>query len=880
METVSANGTGKHKHINVGLLAHVDAGKTTLSEGLLYAAGRVREPGRVDNGDAFLDNYALERERGITIFSKQAELVWHNVGITLLDTPGHVDFSAEMERTLGVLDYGILVISGADGVQGHTRTLWQLLEKYRVPVFLFINKMDQPGVEKEAALADIEEQLSGSFVDFTEREGTAFEESLALCDDELLETFLETGRVDRAHIPALIRERKVFPCFFGSALRQEGVEELLQGLAEFSLEPEYGSELGLRVYKIGRDSRGNRLTYVKVTGGCLLPRTELSDSGGKWREKVNQIRLYSGEKYETAAAPAGTICALTGLTETRPGQGLGAETDGDGPVLEPVLNYRIQLPEGCDAAEMLPRLRLLEEEDPELHIIWNEKSQEIQIRVMGEVQLEVLQRLIQERFGTEVLFSDGSIVYRETIRRRVEGIGHFEPLRHYAEVHLLMEPGEPGSGFVAAADCSEDILDRNWQRLVLTHLLERQHPGVLSGSALTDVRVTLIAGKAHPKHTEGGDFRQAVYRALRQGMMQADPVLLEPWYEFRIEVPEEMVGRAMTDIERMSGTFELKAGSQGMSVLTGQAPVAAMQNYPKEVAAYTRGLGRVANTVKGYFPCHNQEEVLQQLQYDPERDTDNPTGSVFCAHGSGFSVDWQHVREYMHVDSGWRPDGNGEREEAAEERPAPDGKEEREWIDVEEVDHILERTSHANRRDKSRPHKGISGKRIRSRRAEEADSRKGAPAARAKSGRPRTRYLLVDGYNIIFAWEELRELAGEDIEAARGRLMDILCNYQGFTRYQLILVFDAYRVQNHRAEIFNYHNIHVVYTREAETADQYIEKFAHENARAYDVTVATSDGLEQIIIRGEGCHLFSARDFQEEIRRAEGQMREYMDDSS
>lgn len=745
METVSANGTGKQKHINVGLLAHVDAGKTTLSEGLLYAAGRVREPGRVDNGDAFLDNYALERERGITIFSKQAELVWHNVGITLLDTPGHVDFSAEMERTLGVLDYGILVISGADGVQGHTRTLWQLLEKYRVPVFLFINKMDQPGVEKEAALADIEEQLSGSFVDFTEREGTAFEESLALCDDELLETFLETGRVNRAHIPVLIRERKVFPCFFGSALRQEGVEELLQGLAEFSLEPEYGSELGLRVYKIGRDSRGNRLTYVKVTGGCLLPRTELSDSGGKWREKVNQIRLYSGEKYETAAAPAGTICALTGLTETRPGQGLGAETDGDGPVLEPVLNYRIQLPEGCDAAEMLPRLRLLEEEDPELHIIWNEKSQEIQIRVMGEVQLEVLQRLIQERFGTEVLFSDGSIVYRETIRRRVEGIGHFEPLRHYAEVHLLMEPGEPGSGFVAAADCSEDILDRNWQRLVLTHLLERQHPGVLSGSALTDVRVTLIAGKAHPKHTEGGDFRQAAYRALRQGMMQADPVLLEPWYEFRIEVPEQI--------------------------------------------------------------------------------------------------------------------------------------EEREWIDVEEVDHILERTSHANRRDKSRPHKGISGKRIRSRRAEEADSRKGASAARAKSSRPRTRYLLVDGYNIIFAWEELRELAGEDIEAARGRLMDILCNYQGFTRYQLILVFDAYRVQNHRAEIFNYHNIHVVYTREAEMADQYIEKFAHENARTYDVTVATSDGLEQIIIRGEGCHLFSARDFQEEIRRAEGKMREYMDDS-
>lgn len=853
------------KHICAGILAHVDAGKTTLSEGLLYAAGKIRTMGRVDNGDAFLDTYELERERGITIFSKQAVLSWEGTHVTLLDTPGHADFSAEMERTLQVLDYAILVISGADGVQGHTQTLWRLLQKYEIPTFLFVNKMDQPGTDRLRLFEELKSRLGSSLVDFTDPEGEEFEEAVALCDEELLEEFLEEGKIGTDQIIRLVRERKVYPCYFGSALKMEGVEEFLHGLSRYTEAGKYPAEFGAKVFKIARDQQGNRLTYVKVTGGSLKARMELTDEKMGWKEKVNQIRLYSGSRYETIPeAFAGTVCALTGLTETYPGEGLGIEKMSDNPVLEPVLTYQIQLPGGCDAAAFLPKLRMLEEEEPELHIVWNENLQEIQAQVMGEVQIEVLQRLIAERFGVEVTFGTGNIVYKETIADAVEGMGHFEPLRHYAEVHLWMEPGEPGSGFQAAVDCSEDDLDKNWQRLILTHLLEKEHCGVLTGSPVTDIRVTLIAGRAHQKHTEGGDFRQATYRAMRQGLMQAESVLLEPYYDFRLEVPDYAVGRAMTDIERMVGTFEVQQGGEGVSVLTGSAPVVTMRDYPREVTAYTKGEGRFFCSLSGYRPCHNPEEVIESIGYDPERDEENPAGSVFCAHGAGFHVSWDQVGQYMHIST-----GKGKEENAAEEETIVTGSVEEEWIDIEEIDRILERTSHANRKNTPVSHKGISGKKIRSLTAK--------PTGLAKPGKKperRENYLLVDGYNIIFAWKELKELSQISIDAARGRLMDILCNYQGFKKCHLILVFDAYRVQNHRTEILDYHNIHVVYTKEAETADQFIEKFAHDHAKKHNVTVATSDGLEQIIIRGEGCRLLSARDFEKEIQDVNEQISE------
>ncbi len=858
------------KHICAALLAHVDAGKTTLSEALLYKAGRLRELGRVDNGDAFLDTFDLEKERGITIFSKQAVLDFDGLRVTLLDTPGHVDFSAEMERTLQVLDYAVVVISGADGVQGHTETLWRLLKKYRIPAFLFINKMDQPGTDREKLMEELKARLGNSCVDFHCQDGDAFMEEIALCQEELLERYLEEGILDLSCIPGLIRERELFPCFFGSALKLDGVDEFLQSFQKYTMPRDYSAEFGARVFKIARDDMGNRLTYVKVTGDVLRARMELEDSYEGWKEKVNQIRVYSGSKYETVKeAPAGMVCALTGLTKTYPGEGLGKEGRGRKPVLEPVLTYQIQLPEGTDAAVMLPKLRLLEEEEPELHIMWKEELQEIQAQVMGEVQIEVLQRLIEERFGVNVTFGKGNIVYKETIASAVEGVGHFEPLRHYAEVHLWMEPGEPGSGFQAMAECSEDVLDKNWQRLILTHLLEREHCGVLTGAALTDVTVTLIAGRAHLKHTEGGDFRQATYRAVRQGLMRAESVLLEPFYDFRLEVPEESVGRAITDIERMSGTFTLET-SLGTAVLTGCAPVAAMRDYPREVTAYTKGRGRLFCSPAGYRPCHNADEVILAKGYDPERDTENPAGSVFCAHGAGFQVPWNEVRDHMHIDTaaertGMPGDSSPDREESGGAQQSRD-----EWIDVDEIDRILERTSHANRRNGPVSRRGGSGPRVQS-----VAAKPQGVSRPAKKPVKRDSFLLVDGYNIIFAWEELRELSGINIDAARGRLQDILCNYQGFRQCRLILVFDAYRVQNHRTEVFPYHNITVVYTKEAETADQYIEKFAHENARRCHVTVATSDGLEQIIIRGEGCRLLSARELQEEIRRAEEQMEEY-----
>lgn len=848
------------KKLVIGILAHVDAGKTTLSEAVLYTSGMLRKLGRVDNRDAFLDTYELERERGITIFSKQARFSFGDMQVTLLDTPGHVDFSAEMERTLMVLDYAVLIISGADGVQGHTRTLWRLLKRYHIPVFLFINKMDQDGTDRKRLLKEVREELHENCVDFTEAGSEGFYDALAMCAEEAMNEFLDTDTIRDDTIAALIRKRSVFPCFFGSALKLQGVREFLESVDRFARNPAYRQEFGARVFKIARDEQGNRLTYMKITGGSLKVRTMLSE------QKVNQIRLYSGAKFEAVQeAAAGEICAATGLTETYPGEGFGIEKEAGMPLLEPVLTYQILLPPGVDAAVMLPKLRLLEEEEPELHIEWDERLQEIKAQLMGEVQTEILKRLIEERFQIQVEFSAGSILYKETITDTVEGVGHFEPLRHYAEVHLLMEPGPLGSGLEFDADCREELLDRNWQRLVLTHLKEKEHKGVLTGSPITDMKITLAAGKAHQKHTEGGDFREATYRAVRQGLMQAHSVLLEPYYEFILEVPEQMIGRAMTDMERMKGSFGAPVLKEGLAVLTGQAPVSTMQDYHKELTAYTRGLGRLALSLKGYQPCHNAEEVIAKMAYQPGNDPENPSDSVFCAHGAGFLVGWEEVAGYMHVESVL---GDGEKQAGFQTRQisAPAAEE---WIDEEEIQRIFARTFYANRTDALTARKKFAPVR-----KENISGYTGIRNDRSKSAEPKEEYLLVDGYNIIFAWEELRELAGANIDGARNRLLDIMCNYQGIKNCSVIVVFDAYRVQGHATEIMDYHNIHVVYTKEAETADQYIEKFAHENARKYRVTVATSDGLEQIIIRGQGCLLISARELLQEIRKLEQDVRD------
>ncbi len=863
------------KHICIGILAHVDAGKTTLSEGLLYTSGMIRNLGRVDRQDAFLDTDVMERERGITIFSKQAVLKLPELTVTLLDTPGHADFSAEMERTLQVLDYAILVISGADGVQGHTKTLWHLLNKYKIPVFLFINKMDQPGTDAALRLAELKQQLSDNCVSFERTDTEGFYEEAAMCSEEALETFLKNGSIGKNIICRMIAERKLFPCYFGSALKLTGVEAFLQGICGFTMEKAYPAAFGAKVFKIARDESGNRLTYLKVTGGSLKVKTLLSNASAEiqnpddiWEEKVNQIRIYSGEKYEAAAeAPAGAVCAVTGLTKTYAGEGLGIEAASAEPVLEPLLTYRILLPEDCDAAQVLPKLRQLEEEEPQLHLIWNEVHQEILVQVMGEVQTEILKRQIYDRYGIGIAFDTGHILYKETIADTVEGVGHFEPLRHYAEVHLLLEPLERGSGIVCAADCSEDILDKNWQRLILTHLEEKEHIGVLTGSAITDIKITLTAGRAHQKHTEGGDFRQATYRAVRQGLKQAQSVLLEPFYEYRLEVPEGTVGRAMTDIEMRRGTMEGPEIQNGTAVLTGKAPVALFCEYAKEVAAYTKGSGKLFLSYGGYDVCHNPEEVIAQIGYDSEADSENPTGSVFCAHGAGFLVEWNRVPEFMHVESVLTKKSM----EAVSvfRTDTRNTYKEEEWLAAEEVDAILAKTFDANRRDKSLPKKGYkTSKRVVSKRAEST------PYRAAKKEEPKEEYLLVDGYNIIHAWKELKELSDTNMDGARGKLLDILSDYQGMKKCHLIVVFDAYRVAGHKTEIFDYHNIHVVYTKEAETADAYIEKFAHENGRKYHVTVATSDGLEQIIIRGAGCLLLSAKELLQEISTAKQQLSE------
>ena len=880
------------KQLTLGILAHVDAGKTTLSEALLFTAGAIRKAGRVDKKDAFLDNYELERERGITIFSKQAVFSYEDLRITLLDTPGHVDFSTEMERTLQVLDAAVLLISAADGVQSHTRTLWKLLESYQVPVFLFVNKMDQPGADQEKILAGIQNQLSGNCVDFTplvgaaatESKGAALEadmqeamEAVAICDEELLNSFLTDGRISQGQLREKIAERKVFPCLFGSALRLQGIEALLSAIAAYAPEKTYPEVFGARVFKVTRDSQGSRLTHMKITGGTLKAKMELTCAEDK-TEKVNQIRIYSGERFEAVnEAVAGSVCAVTGLLGTMAGQGLGMEKNLESPFLTPVLSYCLLLPEGTDPMAVMPKLKELEEEDPALSFTWEEELKEIHVHVMGEVQMEILKVLIRERFGLEIAFGKGRIVYKETIADTVEGVGHFEPLRHYAEVHLLLEPGEPGSGLQFETDCSEDILARNWQRLILTHLEEKQHRGVLTGSAITDMKITLVSGRAHQKHTEGGDFRKATYRAVRQGLMEAMSVLLEPYYEFRLEIPEEMTGRAMTDMEKLFADFTLTERAEGRCVLTGCAPVETMRDYQKEVYAYTRGQGSLTVRLRGYMPCHNADEVIEERHYDPEADLRNPTGSVFCSHGAGFVVPWNQVKEYMHVESCFAGDRKAieesafqeeleKRKEAArkreENRSASGGEY---FLGTDEIDAILQQATGAGR--------GLEKKKEGWQRQSRSTETRQA-TTRVYQGQPKKEeYLLVDGYNVIFAWEELSALSKVTLDGARGRLLDILCDYQAMKGCRLIVVFDAYRLKGHPEEAYAYHNIYVVYTKEAETADRYIERFAHDNSKKYQITVATSDGLEQIIIRGEGCRLLSSRDLQADVERQKEQTR-------
>ena len=853
------------KRLAVGILAHVDAGKTTLSEGLLYQSGVLRKLGRVDHRDAFLDTYDLERERGITIFSKQARLPLPGGGeLQLLDTPGHVDFSSEMERTLPVLDYAILVISGVDGIQGHTVTLWRLLARYQVPAFLFVNKMDVAGTDKAEILAALRRQLDGGCVDFGGPPDLVREEA-ALCDEDLLNRYLEEGKLQDRDLADGIRRRKIFPCYFGAALKLEGVGELLAGLDRFTRQPDYPDRFGANVYQISRDPKGTRLTFLKVTGGVLRVKDGLTnarpglDGERVWQEKVDQIRLYGGEKFSLVEeVPAGTVCAVTGLSRTYPGLGLGGEAASRPPSLEPALTYEVILPEGADPVTSLQQLKLLEEEDPQLHLTWNDKLGAIHIQLMGQIQGEVLERRIAERFGLEVTFGQGHILYKETLAAPVEGVGHFEPLRHYAEVRLLLEPGARGSGLTVRSICPEDKLDRSWQRLILSHLGEKEHLGVLTGSPLTDVSITLTAGRAHVKHTEGGDFRQATYRAVRQGLMEGESLLLEPWYDFRLEIPANQLGRALSDLTQMAGRSDPPEHLGETVILTGAAPVACLQDYAAQVSSYTRGRGRLICTPRGYEPCHNGEEVIAALGYDPEGDLDNSPDSVFCTHGAGHVVKWNQVKAMAHVESGiGRAREEPETAAPRRERPASyAGALERD----KELQAIFERTYGPvkTRQFQSPPPAPPPADRL-----EKA-------AVKWKAQEPE--YLLVDGYNIIFAWDELKEVAREHLDAARKLLMDMLSNYQGFRKCQVILVFDAYKVKGGQGEVSRYHNITVVYTKEAETADAYIEKTTYEMAKRYRVRVATSDSPEQLIILGHGALRVSARAFHQEVLQAREQM--------
>ena len=843
------------KRLTIGILAHVDAGKTTLSESLLYLTGNIRKLGRVDHGDAFLDTDALERERGITIFSKQAILRKGELELTLLDTPGHVDFSAEMERAVQVLDYAVLLISGTDGVQGHTETLWRLLERHRVPTFLFINKMDQPDTHRDKLMEQLRARLSDGCADFGDMDSAA--EQAALCDETLLERYLEGELPGKEDMAGLIAQRRLFPCFFGSALRLEGVEELLDGLERYSLEPDWPEQFAARVFKIGRDDKGERLTWLKLTGGTLKARELIK--GADWEEKVNQIRLYSGTKFAAAdEVNAGAVCAVTGLSKTYAGQGLGGETDWDGPELEPVLLYQVIPPEGCDVHTLLKQLRILEEEDPQLRVEWDERLGEMRVRLMGEVQLEVLTRLMNQRFGVNVTFGTGSIVYLETIAAPVMGMGHFEPLRHYAEVHLLLEPLERGSGIQIDTTCSEDVLDRNWQRLILTHLIEKQHLGVLTGSPITDVKLTLLTGRAHLKHTEGGDFRQATYRAVRHGLMCAQSVLLEPWYALRLEVPQDCVGRAMTDIQRMGGTFEGPESNGDVAVLTGSVPVSEMGGYWMEVAAYTQGRGRLSCTVEGYRPCHNEADVVAALGYEAERDVENPAGSVFCSHGAGVNVPWNEVKDHVHLDSGWRSETEKQEEQAAYHVPAMSY--ESHAALEKELEAIFVRTY-----GPVKP------------RAFQPVAKRAAPVKEKPwKGMKRAygdEYLLVDGYNIIHAWDDLRKIAQVDLDGARMKLIDRLRNYQGWKKCRVIVVFDAYKVKGNSGSVERMGDLSVVYTKEAETADMYIEKTSYALSKDNRVRVATSDGLEQLIILGHGAVRVPAAEFEYELKQVEAEIR-------
>ena len=841
------------KRLTIGILAHVDSGKTTLSEGLLYCAGMLRKLGRVDHGDAFLDTHALEKSRGITIFSKQARLLYGDCEFTLLDTPGHVDFSAEAERTLSVLDYALLVVSGSEGIQPHTETLFKLLCRYSVPTFVFINKMDIAHLSRQELMGGLKKMGDG-FIDFSAGvPKEEFYDGLAMCSEDMMEQYLDTGTVSADAIRQSIRQRQVFPCFFGSALKLEGIKELLAGLEEYTAEPPRGDEFGARVFKISDDPQGARLTHMKITSGCLKVKDVLHGSG--WAEKADQIRIYSGAKYQTVdQAPAGMVCAVTGLTAAHPGDGLGAEAGAPSPVLEPVLTYRAVLPEGVDAHKALSALRKLEDADPAQHVTWNEGLQEIRVQLMGEVQLEIVQSLLKERFGLDIGFDQGGILYKETITSTVEGVGHYEPLRHYAEVHLLLQPLEAGGGLVFSTGCKEDELDKNWQRLILTHLKEKTHLGVLTGSPITDMSITLVAGKAHLKHTEGGDFRQATYRALRQGLMQAESKLLEPWYSFSLQVPQECVGRAMNDLQAMGASFAPPEQRQEDAVISGTAPVIKLQGYPVVLTGYTKGRGRLSCEGAKYLPCHNSDEVIAAIGYDPDSDTDNPADSVFCSHGAGHTVKWNAVFDNMHIPAVLRPKHEPEHEHAAPILSKSD---------EEELIRIYERTYgpiRSNPIAAFRPSVSVQSQGFR------------LPEA-AETG---PEYLLVDGYNIIFAWDDLAAIAKEDMDLARSRLVNLMCNYRGLHRCDVILVFDAYRIKGNAGSFEKVNNISVVYTKEAETADSYIERTTHELSKNYRVQVATSDRMEQLIIIGNGAMRISADAFRKEVDRTEAVMRELM----
>lgn len=861
----------KKEHIYTGILAHVDAGKTTLSEAMLYISGKIRKLGRVDNKDAYLDTYEIEKQRGITIFSKQAEFSIGDLDVTLLDSPGHMDFSAEMERILQVLDYAILVISAADKVQSHTRTLYKLLKRYNIPAFVFINKMDQYPIEKDELIQELSIELGGNFVDFTADDTESFFEDIAMCDEKALESFLENNTVSTKQIQKLIKNRKVFPCCFGSALKLDKVEDFMNIFRKYVLIPQYGQEFGAKIFKISRDENGNRLTHMKVVGGSIKTKDTVFgyDNDEKWEEKINQIRIYSGEKYETPnEVHAGEICAVTGLTKTKALEGIGCYESIFAPMIEPVLTYKVILPNEIDAKQMLPKLKQLEEEQPELHIAWNEKLKEIQVQIMGEIQTEILQSIIKKRFDIDVEFGEGNIVYKETIENTVEGVGHFEPLRHYAEVHLKLEPQERGSKITVASECSEDMLDKNWQRLIMTHILEKEHIGVMTGSSITDIKFTIVAGKAHQKHTEGGDFRQATYRAVRQGLMQAKSVLLEPFYEFVLEIPAECIGRAMTDIERMYGKLNPPENKGDRAVLRGTAPVSEMRSYYKEVLSYTKGLGRLSCNFAGYDRCHNESEVVSRIGYNALQDLDNPSCSVFCANGAGFNVPYDEVFNYMHIESMLHSDSD----KVNEEESVINGRYEEKWLDIDEIDSILNRATNANAGTKKKNNSYSKAKRI-------ATEMQRTAYNISKQKVKLDKYILVDGYNVIFSWQKLNELAKINIDSARESLMEILCNYQGAKGDNLIIVFDAYKTES-AEKFFDYKNIHIVYTKKAETADAYIEKFAHENAKKYDITVITSDGLEQIIIRGAGAKLISSREFEEEVKRTNESVKEIVNNNA